>query len=102
MSALSDHSSDTSHDVTHRSPVEGRVRPTLESVTSIRDDGSRRFIHPANVKGPFTRWRTLAGVALMAVYVLLPWIQIRGNPAVFLDVANRQFHFFGLHFVAQD
>ncbi|MHA3775610.1 cytochrome c oxidase accessory protein CcoG [Verrucomicrobiota bacterium sgz303538] len=78
------------------------VVPTLDSVTTIGEDGSRRFIHPATSRGFFTRWRTVVGVALMAVYILLPWIQVNGNPAVFLDVANRQFHFFGLTFVAQD
>jgi len=76
--------------------------PTLESVTTIRADGSRRFIHPADVRGRFTVWRGVVGTLLLAVYVVLPWIPINGNPAVFLDVAHRQFHFFGLTFVMQD
>jgi cytochrome c oxidase accessory protein FixG len=79
-----------------------RIKPSLETVTTIRDDGSRQFVHPASVSGFFTRYRTAAGLLLMAIYVLLPWIQIKGHPAVFLDVANLQFHFFGLHFVTQD
>jgi cytochrome c oxidase accessory protein FixG len=78
------------------------VAPSLDKVTTIADDGSRRFIHPANVSGPFTRWRTIVGVILLAVYVGLPWIQINGNPAVFMDVMQRQFHFFGLTFLMQD
>jgi cytochrome c oxidase accessory protein FixG len=76
--------------------------PTLESVTTINADGSRRFIHPADVRGPWTRWRGVAGLALLAVYFGLPWITINGHPAVFLDLAHRQFHFFGLTFVTQD
>jgi len=76
--------------------------PTLETVTTIRQDGSRQFIYPAAVRGPFTRWRALVGVLLLAVYALLPWIPVNGNPAVFLDVAHRRFHFFGLTFVTQD
>jgi len=32
----------------------------------------------------------------------LPWIRINGEPAIFLDVANRQFHYFGLTFLGQD
>ncbi len=76
--------------------------PTLESVSTINEDGSRRFIHPATVRGRFTRWRTIVGLALIVVYVALPWIRINGNPAVFLDVANLQFHFMGLTFVTQD
>ena len=39
---------------------------------------------------------------LTAIYVALPWIQINGNPALFLDVAHRQFHYFGLTFLGQD
>jgi cytochrome c oxidase accessory protein FixG len=79
-----------------------KVTPSLDSVTTIRDDGSRRFIHPASVSGRFTRMRTVADLLLMAVYVLLPWIPINGHPAVFLDVAERRFHLFGLTFVTQD
>jgi cytochrome c oxidase accessory protein FixG len=78
------------------------VQPSLDAVTTIADDGSRRFVHPASVKGPFTRWRTVVGALLLAVYVALPWVHINGSPAVFMDVLNRQFHFFGLTFLMQD
>ena len=76
--------------------------PNLVSVTTINDDGSRYFLHPADVKGPWTIARRLVGLVLIAVYVLLPWIPINGNPAVFLDVENRMFHLFGLTLVPQD
>lgn len=76
--------------------------PSLDSVTTINDDGSRRFIHPAHVSGFWTRWRAVVGLVLLAIYFVLPWIPINGNPAVFLDVAHRKFHFFGLTFVTQD
>ncbi len=77
-------------------------RPSLDSVTTINEDGSRRFIHAASVRGRFSRWRALLAVVLTAIYVAMPWIQINGNPALFLDVAHRQFHYFGLTFVSQD
>ena len=76
--------------------------PSLESVTTINDDGSRRFIHPATVHGRFTTLRGIVMTLLMAIYVALPWITINGEPAVFLDLARRQFHFLGLTFVTQD
>lgn len=76
--------------------------PTLESVTTIREDGSRRFIHPADVRGRYTKWRTAFGLLALLTYVVLPWIPINGNPAILLDLAHRQFHFFGLTFVMQD
>jgi len=78
------------------------IAPSRDSVTTINEDGSRRFIHIASVTGRFTTWRLLVGVAIMVVYAALPWIPINGNPAVFLDIANRQFHLMGLTFVLQD
>ena len=79
-----------------------KAQPSLESVTSINEDGSRRFIHPATAQGRFTQWRGVFAVALTVLYVALPWIRINGEPAIFLDVANRQFHYFGLTFLGQD
>jgi cytochrome c oxidase accessory protein FixG len=77
-------------------------RPTLETASTIRPDGSRRFVQPADVRGRFTIARKWTGILLLLIYVALPWIPINGNPAVFLDLPNRQFHFFGLTFVTQD
>lgn len=77
-------------------------KPNLDSVTTINDDGSRYFLHPADVKGKWVLARRVVGVLLIGIYVLLPWIPINGNPAVFLDVENRMFHLFGLTLVPQD
>lgn len=77
-------------------------KPNLDSLTSVNADGSRYFLHPSDVSGRFTLWRRVFGALLLAVYVLLPWIPINGNPAVFLDLAERRFHFFGLTFLAED
>ena len=76
--------------------------PSLESAATINPDGSRRFIHPSTARGKFNTLRTVSGVLLLAVYAALPWIPINGYPAVFLDVANRRFHLFGLTLVTQD
>jgi cytochrome c oxidase accessory protein FixG len=77
-------------------------KPNLVSMTTINDDGSRYFLHPADVTGKWTALRRAVGILLIAIYVLLPWIPINGSPAVFLDVENRMFHLFGLTLVPQD
>ncbi|HKK17244.1 MAG TPA: cytochrome c oxidase accessory protein CcoG [Opitutales bacterium] len=77
-------------------------RPSKHTPTTINQDGSRFFIHPADVRGFFTRWRRVFALLLIGIYVLLPWIPVGGHPAVFLDVINRRFHLFGLTFAAQD
>lgn len=77
-------------------------RPTIDSVTTIGADGSRYDIHPADVHGRFTSARRWSGWALIAFYLVLPWIPVNGHPAVFLDIADRRFHFFGYTLAAQD
>ncbi|MGZ0657603.1 cytochrome c oxidase accessory protein CcoG [Coraliomargarita sp. W4R72] len=77
-------------------------QPSRATPTTINQDGSRKFLHPADVKGFFTTYRRLFALILIGIYVSLPWIPINGHPAVFLDVLNRRFHLFGLSFAAQD
>jgi cytochrome c oxidase accessory protein FixG len=76
--------------------------PRREAVTTIHSDGSRAFLFPADPHGRFTRARRLSAFALIAFYLSLPWIKIGGYPAVFLDVAGRRFHLFGITLAAQD
>src|SRR4051812_5629654 len=77
-------------------------QPRRETVTTIRSDGSRPFLFPADPKGRFTRARKSSALALIVLYLSLPWIKINGFPAVFLDVAGRRFHLFGVTLAAQD
>ncbi|BCX50053.1 cytochrome c oxidase accessory protein CcoG [Haloferula helveola] len=77
-------------------------RPNLDSVTTINEDGSRFFLYPADVRGKWTVWRRVFGYVLIAIYALLPWIPINGNPAVLFDVENRRFHLAGLTLVPQN
>ena len=77
-------------------------RPIVDSVTTINRDGSRYFLYPSDARGRFSTARRLSAYVLIAVYLLLPWIPINGHPAVFLDLAERRFHFFGYTFAAQE
>lgn len=79
-----------------------RTNPNRDSVTTINQDGSRMFLHPSDVSGRFTIWRRIVGVLLVVGFILLPWIPINGNPAIFFDVVHRRFHIIGLTFAFQD
>lgn len=70
--------------------------------SSLRNDGKRNFVYPADVRGRFTTARRIGFVVLMAIYAILPWIRVGGRPAVFLDVERRSFYLFGAAFNAQD
>jgi cytochrome c oxidase accessory protein FixG len=77
-------------------------RPDLDTVYSINDDGSRNFLHPADVRG---RWQTLKNLMfplLIMIYALMPWITVKGHPLVHVDLPDRSAHLFGLSFTNQD
>ncbi len=77
-------------------------RPRRETVTTIRSDGSRKFLFPADARGRFATLRRYSALALIGFYLLLPWVPVNGYPAAFFDLAGRRFHLFGLTFAAQD
>jgi cytochrome c oxidase accessory protein FixG len=77
-------------------------RPDRDSVTTIRADGSRLILHPADSRGRWLRLRRVSAWALILFYLSLPWIPVNGHPAVFLDVAERRFHLFGATLALQD
>jgi len=79
-----------------------KVQLPVVPSSSLKDDGSRNFVHPADVKGRFVKARYAFFAALIVVWAVAPWVKINGNPAVFLDVVNRRFYLFGLTFNAQD
>ena len=79
-----------------------RHAPSVDSVTTINADGSRHDIHPSDVHGPFMTARRWSGWGLIAFYLVLPWIPVNGHPAVFLDIAEGRFHFFGYTLAPQD
>ena len=73
-----------------------RVLPTLNT------DGSRRQIRPRTFEGRFWRARRPVALGLMLLFTGLPFVRVAGKPAVLLDIAAREFTFFGTTFRATD
>ncbi len=71
-------------------------QPNRDSVTTIRSDGSRPYLHPADARGRFATARRISALGLIVFYLSLPWIK------VFLDIAERRFHLFGITLAFQD
>lgn len=73
---------------------------TLESpeavLSTLERDGRRRWMHPVRTPGPSYWRRLIVGWTLIVLFVALPWIPIGGKPAVLLDLAAREFTFFGM------
>ena len=78
------------------------ANPNLDSVASLKSDGSRNFLRPADATGKFTTARRILAFFLILIYAGLPWIKINGYPALFFDIAHFRFHIFGFTFAVQD
>ncbi|MBI2391326.1 MAG: cytochrome c oxidase accessory protein CcoG [Deltaproteobacteria bacterium] len=74
--------------------------PELES--SLLADGSRKLIHPADVRGRFLTARRLVFAVLIAFWAIVPFLRVDGRPFLMLDVEHRRFFIFGGVFGAQD
>lgn len=78
------------------------LQPEERVLTTLEADGSRRWLYPKLSQGRFWWWRRVVAYALVAVYAVLPFIYINGRPAILLDVAAREFTFFGFTFLPTD
>jgi cytochrome c oxidase accessory protein FixG len=63
---------------------------------------SRKKIYVKEVKGFFQRIRNVSLVALMGMYFLFVWISVDGQPLIYFNLPEREFHLFGITFFPQD
>ena len=78
------------------------VRTQHQRLSSIASDGSRIKVRLGDVRGFFTRWRTVFFWILIVFYAAAPLIKVNGNPLIFIDILHRRFYLFGGTFNAQD
>jgi cytochrome c oxidase accessory protein FixG len=71
-------------------------------LSTLHEDGSRRWLHPRLSRGRFLRARRVLAYLLIAVFTLLPYLRIGGKPAVLLNIPAREFSLFGFTFLPTD
>lgn len=76
--------------------AEEQVLPTLQR------DGKRKWITPSLERGNKWNQRRWTAYALIAFFVILPHLRIQGKPYILLDIASREFTFFGHTFYPTD
>ena len=60
------------------------------------------WLYPRKPSGPLHRWRARLSVLLLAIMFAGPFIRIRGNPLLLLNILERKFVVFGQIFWPQD
>ncbi|HNW55201.1 MAG TPA: 4Fe-4S binding protein, partial [Bacteroidales bacterium] len=70
--------------------------------STIGIDGSRVWVYPKKPKGKLYNYRKLVSLVLLAVFFVLPFIKVEGDPIVLLNFLERKFIIFGVMFYPQD
>ena len=84
------------------SPSEGSAGPPPKVLSTMNQDGSRKLMRPRLYAGRFFQRRRVLAWFLILAFSLIPYITLGGKPAIFLDLAHRQFTFFGKTLLATD
>lgn len=73
-----------------------------ERLATTDEHGHRVYLHPEDVQGPWKNRRHIIYWFLIGLYLVLPWIYIKGKPALLVDIFNREFTFIGFTFFGVD
>lgn len=66
----------------------------------LYDSGNK--IHTRSVKGIYQRLHRFINAPLIAAFLIIPWLQINGRPAILLDISSQKFHVFWSTYWPQD
>ena len=78
------------------------LAPEERVLSTLNEDGSRRWLNPKLSRGKFLRARRIVAYILIVIFSAIPWIEFAGKPLVFLDVVHREFTILGKTFLPTD
>ena len=73
-----------------------------DRLATTDQQGQRIYLYPTEVRGKWKKRRQYLSIALIALFIGLPWLKIGGHQAILLDLPNRRFAILGLTFWAHD
>ena len=76
--------------------------PDGEVLSTMRADGSRRWLRPKPAGGAYWKKRAVVAWVLMALFTITPWLRWNGQPLFLFDITARRFTFFGTTFHADE
>ncbi len=73
-----------------------------DKISTTNDSGRREWVYPNKPKGKYYHYRSWVSVILLILYFAAPFIKIKGNPLILIDLINRKFFLFGKVYWPQD
>lgn len=73
-----------------------------DKLTTVSEDGKRVWVFPKKPSGRYTNYRRLLGYLLFVFYIIGPYIKVKGDQFLLLNIIERKFVIFGVIFWPQD
>lgn len=74
----------------------------MDGLLAGKENSKRQWIYPLIRKGPYYKWRSLVSYFYLIIFFAGPFIRIKGQPLLLLNVIDRQFVLLGQVFWPQD
>lgn len=78
------------------------LQPEEHVLSTLENDGSRRWLRPRLSPGRFFHARRIVAFFLIAVFTLIPFLRIQGQPLLLLNIVQRKFVIMGYTFLPTD
>ena len=73
-----------------------------DKISTVDKSGKRIWIYPKKPSGKFTNYRIWLSYLYFVILFGLPFINVNGEPFILINILERNFILFGLHFGPQD
>ena len=73
-----------------------------DSLSTIDTEGKRKFVYPKKPKGQLHNYRVIFAWLLFAIFFLMPFVKVDGDPFFIFNIIERKFIIFGNIFWPQD
>lgn len=73
-----------------------------DSISTIDTEGKRKFVFPKKPKGQLHNYRVIFAWLLFAIFFLVPFLKVDGDPFFIFNIIERKFIIFGNIFWPQD
>jgi polyferredoxin len=84
------------------SNIEGQTNDFRDTLSTLDDQGNRKWMYPWKPKGRFYKYRSLVSYALLILLFAIPFIRVHGDPLLMFNIVERKFIIFGLVLTTQD
>ncbi len=73
-----------------------------DTIATVDKNGKRIWLHPKKPKGSYHNKRIIATIVFLAIFFSVPFIKIKGQALLMMNIFERKFVIFGQPFLPQD